>query len=72
METPIIVAIISLVGAVIVALIQQSRKENKEDHNIVAGLLHQVHKDVVSVEVKLDDHIKEHSGLKTKTLIKKK
>ena len=72
METPIIVAIISLVGAIIVALIQQSRKENKEDHNIVAGLLHQVHKDVVNVEVKLDDHIKEHSVLKTKTLIKKK
>ena len=72
METPIIVAIISLVGGVIVALIQQSRKENKEDHNVVAGLIKQVHKDVVNVEHKLDDHIKEHSNLKSKVLTKKK
>jgi len=79
METPIVVAIISLVGGVIVALIQQSRKENKQDHNVVAELLHGVHRDVVKVEnkldhveVKLDDHIKEHSLLKPKPLVKKK
>ncbi len=79
METPIVVAIIGLVGGVIVALIQQSRKENKHDHNVVADLLHGVHKDVVKVEKKLDhvenkldDHIKEHSLPKTKAPAKKK
>ena len=70
METPIIVAIISLVGGVIVALIQQSRKENKQDHNVVSSLIKQVHKDVVNVENKLDSHIKEHTV--SKPLVKKK
>jgi Na+-translocating ferredoxin:NAD+ oxidoreductase RnfG subunit len=79
METPIVVAIISLVGGVIVALIQQSRKENKQDHNVVAELLHDVHRDVVKVENKLDHvedkldgHIKEHSLFKPKAPAKKK
>lgn len=79
METPVVVAIISLVGGVIVALIQQSRKENKQDHNVVAELLHDVHRDVVKVENKLDHvedkldgHIKEHSLPKTKAPAKKK
>lgn len=70
METPIVVAIIGLVGGVIVALIQKSRKENKQDHNTVADLLHEVHRDVIKVEIKLDhvenqleEHIKEHSPL---------
>lgn len=74
METPIVVAIIGLVGGVIVALIQQSRKENKQDHNVVAELLHDVHRDVVKVEnkldhveYKLDDHIKEHTTPKQTT-----
>ena len=70
METPIVVAIISLVGGVIVALIQQSRKENKQDHNVVSSLIKQVHKDVVNVENKLDSHIKEHTV--SKPLVKKK
>ncbi len=68
MDTPIVVAIIGLVGGVIVALIQQSRKENKQDHNVVAELLQDVHKDIVKVEYKLghvedklDDHITEHT-----------
>ena len=67
MESSIIVAIISLVGAVMVALIQKSRKENKEDHNTVAQLLEIVHHDVSKVEdkldgvkVKLDNHISDH------------
>lgn len=71
METPILVAIISLVGGVIVALIQQGRKENKKDHNIVANILNNVHKDVVKVENKLghvedklDAHVKEHVIIK--------
>lgn len=63
MESSIIVAIIGLVGAVVVTLIQQGRKENKTDHNIVANLLKEVHSDVVKVEHKLDGHIKEHKAL---------
>ena len=70
METPIVVAIISLVGGVTVALIQQSRRENKQDHNVVSSLIKQVHKDVVNVENKLDSHIKEHTV--SKPLVKKK
>ena len=50
MESSIVVAIIGLVGAVIVALIQKSRKENKTDHNIVAQLLEVVHHDIIKVE----------------------
>jgi len=67
MESSIVVAIIGLVGAVIVALIQKSRKENKADHNVVAQLLEVVHHDVTKVEdkldtvrVKLDNHISDH------------
>ena len=67
METPVIVAIVGLVGGVIVALIQKGRKENKTDHNVVANLLHEVHKDVGKVEDKLDhvedkldNHISQH------------
>lgn len=79
METSIAVAIIGLVGGVIVALIQKSRKENKQDHSVVAELLHEVHRDVVKVENKLDHvedkldgHIKEHSSQKPKPPTKKK
>lgn len=81
MESSIVVAIIGLVGAIIVALIQKSRKENKSDHNIVAQLLEVVHHDVSKVEDKLDhveeiidNHITEHrkeNNLKSKQQIKK-
>jgi len=67
METEIVVAIITIIGGIMVALIQKSRKENKIDHSVVATMIKNVHKDVVKVEdklehveVKLDDHIKEH------------
>lgn len=81
MESSIVVAIIGLVGAVIVALIQKSRRENKSDHNIVAQLLEVVHHDVSKVEDKLDhveeildNHISEHkkeNNSKSKQQIKK-
>jgi len=67
METEIVVAIITIIGGIMVALIQKSRQENKIDHSVVATMIKNVHKDVVKVEdklehveVKLDDHIKEH------------
>jgi len=78
-DNSITVAIIGLVGAIIVALIQKSRKENKEDHNVVAELLHDVSRDVSKVEVKLDHveykldtHIKEHKTTKPAASPKKK
>jgi len=81
MESSIVVAIIGFVGAIIVALIQKSRKENKEDHNIVAQLLEVVHHDVTKVEdkldhveIKLDNHILDHKtnkNLKSKEQVKK-
>jgi len=80
METEIVVAIITIIGGIMVALIQQSRKENKIDHNVVAAMIKDVHKDVVKVEdklehveVKLDDHIKEHkTNLASKPIVAKK
>jgi len=80
METEIVVAIITIIGGIMVALIQQSRKENKIDHNVVAAMIKDVHKDVVKVEdklehveVKLDDHIKEHkTNLAPKPIVAKK
>ena len=81
MESSIVVAIIGLVGAVIVALVQKGRKENKTDHNIVAQLLEVVHHDITKVEDKLDNvenildnHIEEHKinkNLKSKQPVKK-
>lgn len=65
------VALIAAVGGILVALIQQTRKENKEDHGIVASLLTELHKDVSNVEVKLDKHIDSHSVATAKEVVKK-
>lgn len=64
-------AIIAAVGGVLAALVQKSRKENKSDHNIVAGLLYDVkddivnlHKKVDKVDDKVDGHIQSHQRKK--------
>ena len=61
-------AVVTAVGGVLVALIAQFRKENKEDHAVVAGMLSHIYKSVGRVETKVDkvenklnDHIKEHN-----------
>ncbi len=61
-------AVVTTVGGVLVALIAQFRKENKEDHAVVAGMLSHIYKSVGRVETKVDkvenklnDHIKEHN-----------
>ena len=54
MDSAIAVALIAAVGAVIAALIQQGRKENKDDHNVVAGLLINVKDDIIHLHKKLD------------------
>lgn len=46
--------------SVLVALIQKSRKENKEDHNLVYSSLTELKEDMKIVETKLDNHIDWH------------
>lgn len=63
----ILSAVVTAVGGVIVALLAQFRKENQQDHAVVAGMLQHVFGSVSRVEVKVDkvvedleSHIKEH------------
>jgi len=48
-----IVAVIAAFGAVLAALVQSLRKENRDDHAVVANSLNRI-------ETKLDDHIDDH------------
>lgn len=61
MNTPVIVALITGAFAIIVALIQSSRKENRDDHALVAQSLNQIHKDIHRVGEKVDQHIQWHA-----------
>jgi hypothetical protein len=61
MSTPIIVALITGGFAVVVALIQSSRKEQHKDHGIIADTLQQVRREVNSVGRKIDRHIEWHA-----------
>jgi len=56
----IIVALITTVGTVLVALFNSLRKENRADHNIVRQKLEELRQDVKDVDHKLDDHINWH------------
>jgi hypothetical protein len=53
MSEAIIVAAIAAFGAVLAALVQGLRKENRSDHAVVADSLNRI-------ETKLDDHIDDH------------
>lgn len=50
----IIVATITAVGGIIVAVINKFRKENHTDHQVVMGILHVVRKSQQRVEDKVD------------------
>lgn len=77
----IFVAVIAAVGGILASLVQKGRKENKDDHNVVAGLLLGVKDDIIhlhekidhvddqvdKVDDKIDMHIKWHR--KTKKII---
>jgi hypothetical protein len=80
----ITVAIITVVGSILVVLVEKGRKENSRDHGIVAEKLQQVQnlvenidEDVMHIEQKIDNHIRDHAlfggfdiddvGLKFKT-----
>lgn len=56
----IIVALITTMGTVLVALFNSLRKENRRDHGIVTEKLEQLREDVKHVDDKLDDHIQWH------------
>ena len=68
----ITVALITLVSAVIVSLIEKGRRENKADHGVVSEKLDiigkclgrsidRVEETVIRNEVKLDQHINDHA-----------
>ena len=56
-------AVVTAVGGIMVTLLAMVRKENKDDHAVVAGMLQHVFKSVGTVETKLDkvsDNLKQH------------
>jgi len=53
MNEAIIVASIAAIGGVLAALVQGLRKENRNDHAVVANSLNRI-------ETKLDNHIDDH------------
>lgn len=61
MSTPVIVALITGAFGIVVALIQSARRENRDDHAIVADTLKQIHRDVHRVGQKVDRHIAWHA-----------
>jgi uncharacterized membrane protein len=76
MEPTITVALIAALGAILASLVQRGRKENKDDHNVVANLLVNVKDDIIhlhhkldhldeqveKVDDKIDVHLKSHRG----------
>lgn len=60
MDTGVVGVIIAGVFSVLVALIQKTRKENKEDHNLVYDSIQNLHEDVRAVGEKVDNHIEWH------------
>lgn len=63
----VVVSVISTVGAIIVALLQSARKENRRDHASVAAALVRLHNStqrtrlsVERVEMKVDRHLLDH------------
>jgi uncharacterized membrane protein len=75
-DSAIIVSLIAALGAILAALVQAGRKENKSDHNVVANLLINVKDDMIhlhqkldhlddqvdKVDDKIDVHLKSHRG----------
>lgn len=61
MSTPVLVALITGAFGIVVALIQSARRENRDDHAVVADTLRQIHRDVHRVGQKVDRHIQWHA-----------
>jgi len=69
MDSSIIVATIAAVGAVVVALVQRGRRENKGDHAAVMRSINMMHTDVRDVRNDVRDvrndvhnHLAWHAG----------
>lgn len=60
----VIVAFIASIGGILIAVIQKSRKENKNDHNMVKECIDLLRDDVKSVDRKLDNHMEWHMTIK--------
>jgi hypothetical protein len=56
----IVVASITAIGGILVAIIQRLRKENKQDHYTVRDILKDMREDIQNVDSKLDGHIEWH------------
>jgi NurA-like 5'-3' nuclease len=67
----ITVALLTVIGTVLVALVEKGRRENKSDHGVVSDKLDiigkslgrsidRVEETVIRNEVKLDQHIRDH------------
>ena len=59
----IVVATIAAVGGVLAALVQKGRKENRDDHNVVAGLVSGVKDELFNLHHKIDkvdDQMQDH------------
>lgn len=71
-------AVITAFGGILGVLVQKGRTENKKDHGHVMNKLIEVHKDVHSIEIKVEgveDKLDQHLLVdhpKVKTKIKKK
>ena len=50
----VVVALISAVSIILVALVEKGRRENKDDHNRVSDALSRI-------ETKIDGHINDHA-----------
>lgn len=54
MTEAVIVAIIAAVGGILVALVQKGRKENRDDHSVVASLISDVKGEILQLHHKID------------------
>ena len=61
MDNTIVVALIAAVGGVLAALVQRSRRENKDDHAAVIQTIRLVHDDVKEVRRDIHDHLVWHA-----------
>lgn len=59
-DAGVVSVVIAGVFSILVALIQKTRKENKQDHNLVYETLQNLHDDVRNVGEKVDNHIDWH------------
>jgi hypothetical protein len=70
METLIVPIAVALIGGPMVVILQQFRKENRDDHAVVKQLLDKIDSKVDKVDNKVEGHIQWHLGSKKKKVSK--